>query len=360
MTPQRTALHLLSNRWNSAITEYALSAAMALKGQGWRCVFSPLGDSPAESRSVGLGLETKSVPRYSAGGVLEVSKLLQDVKPDVIMTYGGPETLLARIGRRLNPGVKVVRFRGHEVPEGQLFFKERHRLSHSHCDLIVTPASFLTEILRPASTCPVETVTLGVDAEKYRCRDFDVSRSRDVVILGRLDPVKGHKEFMKTFATILRAWSEPSWRPRLHIIGEPANLSVLHLQQSAAEAGLRLESELKISPVRVANISEILSTAVAGVVSSIGSEIICRVAEEFLMCGTPIAVSGAGSLNEVLAEPGFGISWSGWSDSQTAETLDGFFKSSFGEAPATRKLRADQARRHFSYEAMGQRLISLI
>jgi hypothetical protein len=42
MSDGRVVWILCSNRWNSAITEYALSAARALKLSGWSVFFSGL------------------------------------------------------------------------------------------------------------------------------------------------------------------------------------------------------------------------------------------------------------------------------------------------------------------------------
>jgi len=364
-TPSKTALHLLSNRWNSAITEYALSTARALRLQGWHCVFAPLAGSPAEARSrattkLETALDVQPMPRFSAGALFDLTKILQDTKPQLIVAYGGPENLLTRVARRIVPGVKIVRFRGHEVPEGQLFFKERHRVSHSHCDFILTPADFLTNLLRPVSSCPVETVPLGIDTDRFHYSNVETPRSRDVVILGRLDPVKGHRDFMGKFATLLRKGPDLGWRPRLHIIGEPANLSVVQLQNFAVDAGLSLETDVLITATRVENIAEVMAKAVAGIIPSLGSEIICRVAEEFLLCGTPIAVSGVGSLDEVLMEPGFGVSWKGQSELEVTRTLSDFIKSSFAETAEARRSRAARAKDLFSYESMGIRITEIM
>ena len=361
MTPtQKTVVHLLSNRWNSAITEYALSAAVSLRLEGWRSVFVPLQGSPAEARARSMDLEVIPLSRFSAGAILDVKKLFVEANPQLVMTYGGPETLLARVAKGLFPEVRIIRFRGHGIPEGQVFFKERHRLSHSHCSMIITPADYLTTPLSEVSGCPVETLVLGIDDNKYCLVEEGAARTRDIIILGRLDPVKGHQDFLKKFAQILANWDEPTWRPRLRIIGEAENISVLQIQKYVNEVGLHLERDVSITSSRVENISKLMATSIAGIIPSLGSEVICRVAEEFLLCGAPIAVSGVGSLDEVLTHRDFGMSWSKMSAEGTISALKEFIKASYLESGELRKKRAEAAKDTFSYRTMGLRLSELI
>jgi hypothetical protein len=146
----------------------------------------------------------------------------------------------------------------------------------------------------------------------------------------------------------------------LHIIGEPANLSVVQVKKFVEEAGLVLDRDVLITANRVENIADVLSTAVAGIIPSVGSEIICRVAEEFLLCGTPVAVSGVGSLDEVLKLPGFGVSWRETLEDQSASQIAHFIKSAYAETPETRKARATDAKKLFSYETMGIRFSEVL
>ena len=45
----RIVWHLVSNRWNSAVTEFAISAARALEGLGYQNIISPKNQSPAHN-----------------------------------------------------------------------------------------------------------------------------------------------------------------------------------------------------------------------------------------------------------------------------------------------------------------------
>ena len=90
-----------------------------------------------------------------------------------------------------------------------------------------------------------------------------------------------------------------------------------------------------------------------GVVCSLGSEVICRVAQEFLLCGAPIAVSGVGALKEVLRSKSFGIHYGNLSLSDSADLIREQLYRGWQETAETRKKRAELSREHFSFERMG-------
>ena len=361
----KTVLHLLSNRWNSAITEYALSAARALEMQGWKTIFSPLAGSPAEIRARKMNLFVRPLNDFTLLRVSDFNALLKETNPDLIITYGGPENSLAWMARVRSRKIHVVRFRGCDFPVrnssiGNFLAKKRHSMAHKHCDLILTPSRKISTILQPISPCPVETAILGIDSEKFYRQDDDAPRTKDILILGRFDPVKGHREFFKFFAEFLKNWDVSEWRPRLRVIGEPKNISISQMHQFATECGLRPGLDIELTTDHLDNIGSVMNGALAGIIPSIGSEIICRVAEEFLLCGTPIAVSGAGSLSEVLCDPDFGFTWEKLLEDSTGVRMARFLKVAASETTAKRDQRAKRAHQVFSYEAMGTRLQTIL
>lgn len=337
--------HLSSNRWNSAITEYALSAAMALKMRGHETLFSPLAGSPAEVRARALGLEVAPTATFGFGWAPNAAKVAGvSFKPDVIISYGGPETQL--VG-----GFKArrVRFRGQDVPRG--FIADlKTRLGMRAVDRVIVPSvcveSQLAELI-DAKT--MRLVPLGVDATTFRPVETAPATRPEVVVLGRLDPVKGHEKIIGLMAKVWKTWGDAR-RPMLHIVGEPANLSESDVRGMIAKHGAA--NDVKLTVARVENVAALLSGAALGVVPSIGSEIICRVAEEFLLCGTPVVVSGVGSLNEVLFE-GAGASYGGRGADEAAAILAKWIKRGDGEGKAKKAERAERARTLFSLEAMG-------
>src|SRR5690606_16517380 len=94
MTRPARVWHLISNRWNSAITEYALSAARSLALCGVENLFSPIAASPAEKRAKQLDLDVRTFPGFNLSAVPLGRRIFNEYSPDVIVTYGGPESFL--------------------------------------------------------------------------------------------------------------------------------------------------------------------------------------------------------------------------------------------------------------------------
>lgn len=353
MSRRRRVWHLLSNRWNSAITEYALSAARALKNAGHTTLFSPLTDSPAATRAERY-FECESFKSFGVSEVPRLLALANEYRPDVVFTYGGPETFLAAFLKRARD-LRPIRFRGQDLDSAGFATGFKQRLSHKLVEMVLTPSEKLAAAVRgldPAAK--VVCVPLGIDTELYRPVIAAAPDRPEVVILGRLDPVKGHHVALKIFARILKDWKAGT-PPRLRIVGEPANLSRTHLEDWVKAEGLALGSDVVLTLERVQDVPMLLSRSAVGWVPSLGSEVICRVAEEFLACGTPVAVSGVGSLAEVLFD-GAGICYEGKTEGEAAEVIGRLVAESAREELAAKVARAAAAKARYSLEAMGERL----
>ncbi len=354
MSRRRRIWHLLSNRWNSAITEYALSTARALKDQGHATLFSPLADSPAEDRARQY-FECEAFAKFGVTEMGRAFALADEYRPDVVITYGGPETFLASILKR-SRDMALVRFRGQDVDTAGFGPSLKHRLAHRFVDLVLTPSKRLADaVQRLDASARVASVTLGIDTEAYRRIAAPPAARPELLIFGRLDPVKGHHAALRIMAKILATWPKDFPRPRLHIAGQPANVSRTHIEQWVKESQLVVGDDVLLTLERVADVPTLLSRATLGWVPSLGSEIICRVAEEFLACGTPVALSGAGSLDETLFD-GAGFSYGGKSEDETARLFSTWLPAVLREDESAKATRAATARALFSLETMGNSL----
>jgi glycosyltransferase involved in cell wall biosynthesis len=309
-------------------------------------VFFPLEGSPAAERAKGYGLDTTPLPSF---GLAALARLKG--KPDRLIAYGGPETLLIKTFR----GEKW-RFRGQEVERG-LIGDAKQRIGLAGIDAVIAPSVALAQqldgLVPPAR---LKVVPLGIDTEAYRrVGPAPAGERPQVVVLGRLDPVKGHAALLELMAKVWDGWEGPA-RPLLHIVGEPANLSEAELRQMVSAR--RVEADVKLTVGRVADVARLLSEAALGVVPSLGSEVICRVAEEFLACGTPIVVSGVGSLGEVLFQDA-GASYGGCPPNEAVGILRKWIMRGATEGEKKKQDRAAAAQERFSLAAMGLALEKL-
>ncbi len=359
MTAEKTVWHLISNRWNSAITEYALSSAVAVDRQdGWCSVFTPLLNSPASQRAQQLKLNTQPVQDFKLSSLGDLRKLAKEIKPDILCFYGGPEAFL---GRFLGSSKKIRFMRHARGPFGMLDYI-RYRYLDSHIDHWLCPAARMRNGLSAVVSRPVSSIILGIDDQRYSYQKIsDVSNSRpEVLIFGRLDPVKGHEYAIKLMKAVINNWTYDSPPPFLHIAGCEENLTASDIELYTKQQQLAFGSDVKVTTGRINDVAMMMSEATLGFVPSLDSEVICRVGQEFLMCGTPVIVSGVGSLNEILFKPEMGASFSGLgSDDDRFALLGQWIAKAAQEPSEDRAHRASQAQKEFSLELMGSRLIQV-
>jgi glycosyltransferase involved in cell wall biosynthesis len=281
----------------------------------------------------------------------------------MIISYGGPENFLMSLaGRRTNIKKIRVRARAHENDVTTNLMRKR-----AVCwgvDALVVPSQIYQSYFSSFCTIPVHMVTLGIDLSRYQfeatLRDGQFRRPT-LTILGRLDPVKGHQKFFAVYKKLLEGWENHLPRPLLKVVGEPANISVEELMRSAAELGLKIDEDISFVSWKVdaAALKTILVQSDVGVISSLDSEIICRVGEEFLVAGVPVFVSGAGSLRELLFSSLAGSCYVDMTNEQVVLHLKNLLLQAYQEENSRRAQRSRLATQLYSFQAMGRSLTGL-
>ncbi|MGE0171670.1 MAG: glycosyltransferase [Oligoflexales bacterium] len=349
-TRNNIAWHVVSNRWNSAITEYALSTARSMQMQGWDCRFLALQGSPCESRAKDYGFSVKSFAKFSLTSYPQISTPYSSELPSALITYGGPETTLANLVIDKTK-TRFLRFRGDDRKKSGTFARLLYKLSTSKVDVVLVPNNGLKLFYQEQGNVPVEKVTLGCDAARYAFRPASEFKLRnEMMIVGRLDPVKGHRKFFEYAARLRGSWKHHERFPLIHIVGQPANVSSDHIHGWANDNGFTLGKDYLLSDRYVEDLPILMQRAGLGVVCSVGSEQICRVAEEFFLCGCPVLVSGVGGLAEIASAP-FGFDYS---SSLNLDQVNAFIVKCLSEDQNQRVQRAARAQEEYSYQTMGK------
>lgn len=344
----KTVLHMISNRWNSAITEYALSSARSMKFLKYRNIFVCLKEKPVAVRAREAGFEVVEIDDFSVQNWSLFSDLAEKYSPDFVLTYGGPEMIMCWPMRA--EGRKLIRIRGN-LFHPRLFNRSFYRMAHRHIDEIVAPSMYVKEQLprRPGRL----VVPIGIDEREFTRQATKKMPRPELMIFGRLDPIKGHLNFIRLFADLVLRWNtERCPKPVLKIAGREENTKVAELEASVYQHGLIVGEDVIFETGTIENRALALSQATIGVVSSLGSELICRVAQEFLMCGTPVAVTRVGSLPEVIREKEFGETF----DHKATNILhlEDFIVRVFNSDESQRNHIAALAHKHFSLATMAR------
>lgn len=356
---------LSSNRWFSAVSDYALSSALSLHQLGMDVTFTTIQGSPTDQRQVTASLKKLPVADFgfrSWGKIAEIGKKLN---PDIVIVNDGKDAAAMSLLRKTLPSVRAVfRMRGQDFNKASWLEALRWRYLSMGIDGVIAPSKLVElKLQKMGLRQPIAHIPLGRDLSMYRVNGSPHSAQGTmrpaVLLVGRLDPVKGHQRAIKMFADCLNKWPRNRLRPYLHIIGKPANLSASDIFLFAKEQGLLLDEDIFFTPEMIDNLPALMCQARLGLISSVDSEIICRVAEEFLLSGTPVMVSGVGSLNEVLF-PKAGCSYLGLTDQESAQLMVDQLMTSVQESAEERAIRAGRAAELYSYEAMGHALQAFI
>src|SRR5262249_37445853 len=114
-------------------------------------------------------------------------------------------------------------------------------------------------------------------------------------IVARLDPVKGHRYLLEAVALLRNIY--PSLR--IKIVGNPENIKQRDLEQIAERLGI--DDQVEFMGFQ-ASIPKIMESCSIGVISSIGSEAVSRVALEWMAAGRPVVATRVGCLPEIVKD----------------------------------------------------------
>jgi glycosyltransferase involved in cell wall biosynthesis len=341
---------LNSNRWYSAVSDYCfqLMAWMRIHS-GQNVVIGCQSDGPLVQKAEQIHIQVAPFsffPPSLRGWVSSwcaLTKVLSGAqaageKTQVVWTFEGREHTLAAVHRKVRKDLwgetRLVRVRGQAAPAKQHFFNRWLYSKATHgvvfvADVVKERSGFempferslvfpycadFSEGLRPWELGYGKPSTES-DAEVYNWMEgappIEFARTLFLVV-GRYDPVKGHKELLDAFAKMNTA-EKPV---QLVFVGCSENVKAYDVFSYALEKlggskffqhkrGVVVSADgLKrfyICDERFADVSLFVKKAHWGVVPSLGSEVICRVAVEFLQNGTPCVATRVGALPEVLA-----------------------------------------------------------
>lgn len=343
-----------SNRWNSAITEFLMSTATAFLRSGFTVTVICRKDTAAWNRISTLDCDVLAVKKIGFSSFFQMRKLIQVLQPRATFTFGGSETSMVNfLGKKCG---KRFRFRGQNFHVSWKF-SFGQKLSHFNFDGLITPCDWLNKKLQQTTKLKCNHIDLGMDEQKFKFLEQD--RQKTILsLVARFDPIKGHRYFFRVFAKAMENWPSHLGEPILRLIGREENITIPQLRNWGKELGI--EEYISIETSKIENMQEELNSTTMAIIPSLGSEVICRSAYEFLLCGCPIFVSGVGSLKETLKNPLFGHCYENKSLEETAELLLACIVDAHKETSEIRRMRSVDAVKFYSIATMEQKLVSLL
>ena len=233
-----------------------------------------------------------------------MDRILMSYQPDIIIANRGEFFGYFAWKRITRQNFNLVRVRGDIRPPRNGFF---NRVMHNRCtDAIICSGEFIADSYRKNLKTPDSALNVvygGVDTKKFKKSEFARIKIRDefgfaqddhvVGIVGRFDPIKGHENLIKAVGKVYR---EGRRNIRLVIAGFDAVSQTESIRKYIYDNGI--EDITTITGFRE-DIADIYNSFDVCVVSSLGSEAICRVGMEAMACGVPLITSDTGVLPEI-------------------------------------------------------------
>ena len=308
-------------RWWNAEAAYAATLARELLHAGHKVWVLTLPNSLNETklRNWNLSIIT-DIPLSSSNpwqlwrAYQRLKSLIEEQQIQIVNAHRSEGFPLLVLLRQRLKSFALIRTRGTTRPLRDRWLNRR--LHEDWIESVVVPAQVIASQLRQVLNLPPERLhviyypvnpsTIGVkgesEAQQSRLECLDrlgiPKHCRVIGIVGRIRPVKGQRILLKSFVALRKRFpdivllmlyrdtneTEAEWQGLLQDLVES------NLLQSVYLYGYRED------------VLEIMRHTDIGVVSSVDSEVICRVAVEFFSVGTPVVAFPTGALPEIIQD----------------------------------------------------------
>lgn len=306
-------IHIINVRWYNATAWYAVNIARILQKEGHEVIVAGLPGSPPLLQAEEYGLQifeadfNSSNPLKISKNIGSMKKLINEFDPDVINCHRGEFFWYFALCKLLNkPKWKLVRVRGDIRPPSTDVI---NKLFHSKAtDVVITSGNLIKAYFTnnmKLEDKQVKVIHGGVNTSIFKKdlngredirAEFGFAKNDFVVgIVGRFDHVKGHDVLIEAIAEIYKSTQMDNIK--LFLIGFDTTINTDEMHESLKNNGINNIS--KISGFRD-DINACINALDLGVVASLGSEAICRVAMELMAADIPVISSDVGVLPEIL------------------------------------------------------------
>ena len=308
-------IQVVNVRWFNATAWYGLFLSKLLSEAGHHVCVLTLKDTDPFDRAMDWGLHPTALP-LNVGNPFAIAtlfarlrRLIHIFRPHVVNCHRGESFFLWAALRHMSYPFALVRTRGDQRPPKA---DALNRLLHTQCaDAVIATSCSITRTLEERLQIPAErlhTIFGGVDTRIFKPFPEEALALRNtwnirpdeqlIGLVGRFDTVKGQKELIAAYARFLADGGETARKTRLVLAGfGTSSTGQSDIRRWASDAGI---SEKLVLPGKVLNVPALMSALDLGVVASLGSETIARVALEIMACGTPLVGTRVGVMPDLL------------------------------------------------------------
>ena len=304
--------------WWNAEAAYAAKIAQLLQQAGHKVFVLTRPDSLNSQKLGSLGLSLVEHINLNSNNPFQLflsyqklKKFIDEEQIDLINPHRSEGLPLfvfaARTVRSKRPEkpIAIVRTRGTTRPLRNHWLNRKMQLDwtdyHITAGYIVSQRllSAVPQIGNKVKTIyfPAECSELPLKPEKDFRREFEIpENSRVLAVVGRIRPVKGQRVLLQGISELLSEF------PYLVLLIPYRDTSENEPEMTALRTDinrLNLKDHVRLIPERE-DILQIMEFADLGIVSSVESEVICRVAMEYFSVATPVVAFPTGCLPEII------------------------------------------------------------
>ena len=352
--------------WWNAEAAYAAVIAKLLKDDGHRVIVLTRSGSDNEKKLRNLGLEVITEPDLNTQNpfkliqsYFQLKNLLATENIQIVNAHRSEGYPLYAFAKRSLASFRLIRTRG---ASRKVKPHWPNQILHGKwTDALIIPGRVVAErdlqgIDLPENSphlihYPIDILETSLleTQDNYR-KQFNIPENHQVLaVVGRIRQEKGHLLLAESFQLLLEVF--PKTILLILYRDTPDDLpEMLELQNRIRELGI--EDKVRFDSERE-DIRQLMNFTDGGVVSSIDSEVICRVAVEFFSVGTPVAAMPTGCLPEIILE---GVNGS-LADEPTAFSLKNAMVRMLHNLPQLSKGAREDAETRFDPETMLKKTI---
>jgi len=302
-------IQAVSLRWYNACAYYAVALSRGLTASGHRVTFAGTSNTPAVEKAREYGIEILNNKSKKSKKYFEQIRLVNEYRQYVLKNniklvnvHNGHDHFLWSVALR-KTGIPLIRTSGNQIPP-KVHILSRFLIKRCTAG-IITSCKKIQGFYSNGFDINAEKIPVingGINTDYYST-DYNRGQLRKKIglpedafvfgIVGRFSPDKGHKHFFRAAGIITKEYPEV-W---FLAAGWKAQLTVEDIHSMAHKAGV---FDRTVFPGWCLDSRDSIGSLNVGVIASVSSETICRIAMEYMAMGIPVITTDTNVIPEIV------------------------------------------------------------